>query len=573
MRSLILSAAVAAAYVLLRGWPPALPVLVRLGLAVLLIAPALALWVPRKRPGNRVAARRLPGRIDALALGVAILAVEGAFVVFLGLAPAPLESLAERIDTAIRPERHRTESGEETDQGPRPGNWLWHTPGSRRLPQRGSYRPGNRPEVFLRTRDRDHAALMLRRQIYVSAFSLEQFDQAEWSVPSLATTTVNGDPAGFVRFTERPGLSIPHEIFHAVDPSGRTPLIGLQGMVAAKIEPLERMAEALHMLPPIAPDAPGYDYLVISKPSLISDLPADAGPVTTDVPGHLLALPQAGTLAGRLRELASLAAGSGDPATQLANLRTHLRTTLDYSLETTNPQNLDPLENFLFDEQRGHCELFATAGALLARTLGMPSRVTYGWSGGRYFDSPNMFVFRARDAHAWAEVWIEGRGWVVLDPTPPGARDAPNPSVADPGETVPGTDDELLAEDDEEFAGTDLPRSAWWLLAALTATALALALIRGFTVRRRHSSEGSASAPSPLNPPDYLLEFRNRSALAGHPLPTGRTLRNHLATLGPDLPAVVHELIDYHYTTRYESAPRNPAAERRLIRELRTWQS
>ena len=290
-------------------------------------------------------------------------------------------------------------------------------------------------------------------------------------MPSLRTSTVAGDPAGFVRFTDRPSLAIAHEVFHSADPSGRTPLIGLQGMVAAKVEPLERMADALHMLPPLPPDASGYDYLVISKPSLISDLPADANPATADVPGHLRALPTAGTLATRLRELARLAAGTGTTTEQLANLRTHLRTTLDYSLETTNAQNLDPLENFLFDEQRGHCELFATAGALLARSLGVPARVTYGWSGGRYFDAANLFVFRARDAHAWAEVWIDGHGWVVLDPTPPGARDAPNPSVADPGETVPGTDDEILSEDDGEFAGTELPRSAWWLLAALTATA------------------------------------------------------------------------------------------------------
>ena len=90
---------------------------------------------------------------------------------------------------------------------------------------------------------------------------------------SLRTSTVAGDPAGFVRFPDRPSLAIAHEVFHSADPSGRTPLIGLQGMVAAKVEPLERMADALHMLPPLPPDASGYDYLAISKPSLISDLP------------------------------------------------------------------------------------------------------------------------------------------------------------------------------------------------------------------------------------------------------------------------------------------------------------
>ena len=572
MRSLLLVAAITAAYALLRGWPTGVPVLLRLGIAVLLLAPAIAAWVPRKRPGRPAAARRRPGWIDTLSLGAAFLAVEAAFLLFLGLAPRPLESIAGRLDTAIRNERKKPAAAPEHPDGTPSGNWLWHRPGARRLAQHGSYRPGNRPELFLRTRDRNQASLLLRGRIYVSAFSLEQFDHAEWSVPSAPPLTATADPAGFVRFADRPGLPIPHQVFHASDPSGQTPLIGLQGVIAAEISPLRQLGDGLHLLPPLPPEAPGYDYLVISKPETLDDLPADARPVATGSPQHLLDLPATGNLPIRLRELATLAAGTGTTTEQLGNLRNHLRTTLDYSLDIDNPRNLDPLENFLFAEQRGHCELFATAGAMLARAIGVPARVTYGWSGGRYYDSPNLFVFRARDAHAWTEVWIENHGWVVLDPTPPGAGQVPAASVAGQNEAVPGSGDADPADSaDSLLAERELPASALWFLAALVAAAIVLAVIRGLTTRRRHASEAAAGAPSPVRPPDYLLEFRIHSARAGHPLPTGRTLHQHRAALGPAAPAVVTELVNYHYATRYEFAPRDPAHERQFIRQLRAW--
>ena len=55
----------------------------------------------------------------------------------------------------------------------------------------------------------------------------------------------------------------------------------------------------------------------------------------------------------------------------------------------------------------------------MAREMGVESRVAYGWAGGSYFENDLMFVFVAREAHAWVEVKLDGYGWVVMDPTPP----------------------------------------------------------------------------------------------------------------------------------------------------------
>jgi transglutaminase-like putative cysteine protease len=121
----------------------------------------------------------------------------------------------------------------------------------------------------------------------------------------------------------------------------------------------------------------------------------------------------------------------GTLKSQLKQIRDAIRQECAYSLDIENPENLDPLENFLFHEKRGHCEMFATAGALCARALGIPARIAYGWAGGTYYESSNLFVFRAREAHAWTEVLIDGIGWVVMDCTPPASIGNSQPAPPD----------------------------------------------------------------------------------------------------------------------------------------------
>ena len=60
-----------------------------------------------------------------------------------------------------------------------------------------------------------------------------------------------------------------------------------------------------------------------------------------------------------------------------------------------------------------------TATAMLTRAMGIPSRLAFGWSGGRYYEGPNFYVFRGREAHAWTEIYLQNHGWVIFDTTPP----------------------------------------------------------------------------------------------------------------------------------------------------------
>lgn len=79
------------------------------------------------------------------------------------------------------------------------------------------------------------------------------------------------------------------------------------------------------------------------------------------------------------------------------------------------------LETFLFEKKRGHCELFATACALLLREGSIPSRIVTGWLGGEKHPWQNYLIVRSSNAHAWVEAWVDGK-WVLVDPTPPSFR-------------------------------------------------------------------------------------------------------------------------------------------------------
>jgi len=80
------------------------------------------------------------------------------------------------------------------------------------------------------------------------------------------------------------------------------------------------------------------------------------------------------------------------------------------------------------DYHIGYCENFATAMAVMARTLEVPSRVVLGFTPGEpHPDQENVVIVRDRNAHAWVELWLPTQGWVRFDPTP--RRDEINPST------------------------------------------------------------------------------------------------------------------------------------------------
>ena len=77
----------------------------------------------------------------------------------------------------------------------------------------------------------------------------------------------------------------------------------------------------------------------------------------------------------------------------------------------------DPVDEFLFDTKQGFCEHFASAFVFALRAAGIPARVVTGYQGGEINPVDGYLTVRQSDAHAWAEVWIAGKGWIRTDPT------------------------------------------------------------------------------------------------------------------------------------------------------------
>jgi len=185
-----------------------------------------------------------------------------------------------------------------------------------------------------------------------------------------------------------------------------------------------------------------------------------------------------------------------------------------YSVNIQPGHSADDLADWLLEPasenyRAGYCEQFATSLAVMARTIGIPSRVVLGFTPGNTLEDGRVVV-RDRNAHAWVELWMPSQGWVKFDPTP--RSDGINPTTAQelpfsasehlaaaqaetrprttPGGTPTTTATTLPAEPDGVAGGgtegEEPSGSPGWLVPAIVA-GLLLGLIPGvkWTRRRR----------------------------------------------------------------------------------------
>ncbi len=89
-----------------------------------------------------------------------------------------------------------------------------------------------------------------------------------------------------------------------------------------------------------------------------------------------------------------------------------------YTLDVPQLPESNAVDAFLNQFRRGHCELFASAMALMLRSEGIPTRVVSGYRGGEWDDSDQTYIVRANMAHLWVEVLFPEFGWVIFDPSP-----------------------------------------------------------------------------------------------------------------------------------------------------------
>jgi protein-glutamine gamma-glutamyltransferase len=153
--------------------------------------------------------------------------------------------------------------------------------------------------------------------------------------------------------------------------------------------------------------------------------------------------PRARALARQLRALAS---DDADFSNRV--LQWFAGNGLEYTFEP-EATSLDSVDSVLFETRRGFCGHFASAYATMMRAAGVPARVVTGYLGGEWNPVGGYLIVRQSDAHAWTEVWLEGQGWMRVDPT----------AVVEPGRLRAGVYD-LLAESSAPV-GVTVWRSRW----------------------------------------------------------------------------------------------------------------
>jgi protein-glutamine gamma-glutamyltransferase len=155
-----------------------------------------------------------------------------------------------------------------------------------------------------------------------------------------------------------------------------------------------------------------YSFLEEETP----DLRPVPEPLPMEARLELLRLPR---IDRRIQRLArDMAAGATTESAEARQIENRLRNDYGYTLDLPSAAVADPLANFLFVRKKGHCEYFASAMAVMLRSMGIPSRVVTGFQSGVYNPMTGWQVVRASDAHSWVEAWISDRGWTTFDPTP-----------------------------------------------------------------------------------------------------------------------------------------------------------
>lgn len=125
------------------------------------------------------------------------------------------------------------------------------------------------------------------------------------------------------------------------------------------------------------------------------------------------------TLDARIPALAKhITQNADEPLHRAVALEHHLRTEYEYSFQSIfDSQGFTPLDEFLFTHKKGHCEYFASAMAVMLRSIDIPARLVTGFSATQKNPMTGYYEIRALDGHAWVEAWFEDIGWLTFEPT------------------------------------------------------------------------------------------------------------------------------------------------------------
>jgi len=287
-----------------------------------------------------------------------------------------------------------------------------------RLGEMGTMQLSDEPVMRVRVFDRRGEPYGAVPGLYWHGLALDRFEGRSWELSDTRRTMlslpthrrVEGPPRGDWELEQRVSVEVLDQriLFHVPRP------VGIYGDFR-NLEAVE--TEGFYVPGPRS----RLDYTVYSRPPEFDpadlraldprDAPAALRTLYTQLPDSLA--PRVGALA------AEWARGAASPVDALLLLQQRLRgDEFTYSLDQPASAYPDPLLAFVDTVKEGHCEYFASAMTVMARTLGYPARVVNGFAGADYNPVGEYWVVRGKHAHAWVEVWFPDHGWMIFDPTP-----------------------------------------------------------------------------------------------------------------------------------------------------------
>ena len=463
----------------------------------------------------------------------------------------------------------------------------------RELPKKGNINLGDQEVMYLRIPNDEEFNKFISRQNYVRNAVLDKYVGDAWESVSMEKEWISDEMDGtkddWVRVAS--GNGILHEIY--LPESGGAGLPAIQNSLAYRLKFIIGSGFNSYQ----AELRGSVRYQVESKPLIWSEFKGEPLEVTEAISSDLLSQgisrdvlsPAKGNLGRKVKLLFSeITEGSITPSDQLDSIQRYLRSEFEYSTEVQNLKSLSAMENFLFQERAGWCDYFASAAALLAREAGYHARTAYGFSGGRAFPREGIVSYSASDAHSWAEVFVEGHGWVVFDATPVGSgaarvparssiKDAKGPELSSYGDAHENESNTEVVKDPEEDKRTQMI----WLAGLLGFFALLYlkVFIQRFISKKNKGEVAEISEKEfylDRNAPPYLLEFLKMCLEIGRPKAKGDTIKEasrEAQKIKESDSEAFDLLVDYHYAVRYAGSARDRATEsvlRKSFRRLRT---
>ena len=463
--------------------------------------------------------------------------------------------------------------------------------GPLRLRSRYDQRVPHRPKIQLLFHEQENAS-PAPSWLYLRCAAYDKFSGSEWTATvgrrEILRDVDDGRRDGMIRVLKENPRPMRYTVCLKSSGSGLLP--GIPTVACFEQRAVERGGNDVFFAPVPVPSGVPFSYTMRSSTIRWDDLrPADR--IVDDVDSRYAALPEDAVTA-RVAELARRVVGeSADADVKVRRLSEHLRTGYEYSQRVRNERGLHPVENFLFHEKKGNCELFAASLTLMLRAVGIPARLVAGYAGGEIDTDSGVCVFYEDNGHAWVEIPVADCGWVTVEATPEGPLSAPTAPKVVSGNATWAPDDfvplssmvnKIYPERESDWSIRAMPGWRRFLnrwspstlagCVLLVGVVLVMALWQALMGRQRLTEllRGALTA----NPPGFFSLFCRHFERRGCPLRKGQTALEYLNALKRNelIGSECDELVTYFCEVTYGRKLRSPSREKefqRLVRSLR----